>query len=299
MEGILQGGDKMPKSMTGFARTEKDYPKGKVSGEARSLNSRYLEINIKLPRVDVFYEQKMRELVKKRVKRGKIDISVKWEKSGEQVNIPRVNENTIKQYAEMVKTLKKAYRLKGHLSVDNIFSLRDVFMYEENNNIAEEKLADCFETLLVELSREREKEGRLIEEDLMGRTAVILSNLSEIESRWPAIIKTHEGKLKEKIVEITKSTAIDETRVLQEIAIYMERLDISEEIIRLKGHIDNFKDTLRSDDSIGRKLDFIIQEMVRETNTIGSKSNDLYINERVILIKVEIEKMREQVQNVE
>lgn len=289
----------MPKSMTGFARTEKDYPKGKVSGEARSLNSRYLEINIKLPRVDVFYEQKMRELVKKRVKRGKIDISVKWEKSGEQLNIPRVNENTVKQYVEMVKTLKKVHRLKGHLSVDNIFSLRDVFMYEENNNIPEEKLADCFETLLAELNREREKEGRLIEEDLMGRTAVILLNLSEIESRWPVIIKTHEEKLKEKIVEITKSTAIDETRVLQEIAIYMERLDISEEIIRLKGHIDNFKDTLRSDDSIGRKLDFIIQEMVRETNTIGSKSNDLYINERVILIKVEIEKMREQVQNVE
>jgi uncharacterized protein (TIGR00255 family) len=285
--------------MTGFARTEKDYPKGKVSGEARSLNSRYLEINIKLPRVDVFYEQKMRELVKKRVKRGKIDISVKWEKSGEQLNIPRVNENTVKQYVEMVKTLKKVHRLKGHLSVDNIFSLRDVFMYEENNNIPEEKLADCFETLLAELNREREKEGRLIEEDLMGRTAVILLNLSEIESRWPVIIKTHEEKLKEKIVEITKSPAIDETRVVQEIAIYMERLDISEEIIRLKGHIDNFKDTLRSDDSIGRKLDFIIQEMVRETNTIGSKSNDLYINERVILIKVEIEKMREQVQNVE
>jgi len=289
----------MPKSMTGFARAEKEYPEGKASGEVRSLNSRYLELNIKLPRVDVFYEQKMRELVKKRIKRGKVDISIKWEKSGEQLSIPKVNESTVRQYAEMVKTLKKAYRLKGHLSVDNIFNLRDVFTYEENNNITEEKLVDCFETLLAELNREREKEGHLIEEDLTNRTTVILSNLSEIESRWPAIIKTHEEKLKEKIVEITKSTTMDETRVLQEIAIYMERLDISEEIIRLKGHIDNFKDTLRSDGSIGRKLDFIIQEMVRETNTIGSKSNDLYINERVILIKVEIEKMREQVQNVE
>jgi len=111
--------------------------------------------------------------------------------------------------------------------------------------------------------------------------------------------KTHEEKLKEKIMEVTKSITIDETRVLQEVAIYMERLDISEEIQRLKGHIDNFKSTLNAEDSIGRKLDFIIQEMVRETNTIGSKSNDLYINERVILIKVEIEKIREQVQNVE
>ncbi len=285
--------------MTGFARIEKDYPEGKLSGEARSLNSRYLEIGIRLPKIDYFYEQKMRELVKKRTKRGKIDISVKWEKSSEQINIPKINENTIKQYAETVKALKKNFRLKGDLTVDNVFNLRDVFVYEENNNITEDKLVSCFEALLTELNNEREKEGRLIQEDLATRTGTILSNIIEIETRWPAMIKTHEEKLKEKILEVTKSTAVDETRVLQEIAIYMERLDISEEIIRLKGHIDNFKTTLNSDDSIGRKLDFIIQEMVRETNTIGSKSNDLYINERVILMKVEIEKMREQVQNVE
>lgn len=289
----------MPKSMTGFARIEKEYSEGKLSGEARALNSRYLEISIKLPRVDYFYEQKMRELVKKRLKRGKIDISIKWEKTSEQVTIPKVNENTIKQYAETVKTLKKSYRLKGHLTVDNIFNLRDVFIYEENNNVTEEKLVYCFETLMTELNSEREKEGQLIKTDLMARIAAILSGLSEIEDRWPKTIKAHEEKLKERIMEITKSTTIDETRVLQEIAIYMERLDISEETVRLKGHIDNFKTTLDSMEPIGRKLDFIIQEMVRETNTIGSKSSDLYINERVILIKVEIEKMREQVQNVE
>jgi uncharacterized protein (TIGR00255 family) len=289
----------MPKSMTGFARVEKEYGEGKLSGEARSLNSRYLEISIKLPRIDFFYEQKLRELVKKRVKRGKVDISMKWEKTGEQVSIPKVNENTIKQYAETIKVLKKTYRLKGHLTVDNIFNLRDVFVYEENNNVTEEKLVDCFEALITELNNEREKEGHLLKEDLITRIATILSALSEIEARWPATIKTHEEKLKEKIMEVTKSITIDETRVLQEVAIYMERLDISEEIHRLKGHIDNFKTTLNTEDSIGRKLDFIIQEMVRETNTIGSKSNDLYINERVILIKVEIEKIREQVQNVE
>lgn len=289
----------MPKSMTGFARAEKEYEEGKLSGEARSLNSRYLEISIKLPRIDFFYEQKLRELVKKRVKRGKIDITMKWEKTSEQISIPKVNENTIKQYTETIKTLKKSYKLKGHLTVDNIFSLRDVFVYEENNSVTEEKLVNCVETLLTELNSERAKEGQLIQEDLLTRVATILSGLSEIETRWPATIKTHEEKLKEKILEVTKSTTMDETRVLQEIAIYMERLDISEEITRLKGHIDNFKTTLNAADSIGRKLDFIIQEMVRETNTIGSKSNDLYINERVILIKVEIEKIREQVQNVE
>jgi uncharacterized protein (TIGR00255 family) len=299
MEGTTEEGVKMPKSMTGFARVEKEYGEGKLSGEARSLNSRYLEINIKLPRIDYFYEQKLRELVKKRIKRGKVDISVKWEKSSEQINIPKINESTIKQYTEMIKALKKSCGLKGDLTVDNIFTLKDIFVYEENNNVTEEKLIDCFGVLMVDLNNERAKEGQILEKDLLSKIEIISSNLSEIEARWPDTIKTHEEKLKEKIMEATKTTTIDETRILQEIAIYMERIDLSEEIVRLKGHIDNFKITLNSDEPIGRKLDFIIQEMVRETNTIGSKSNDLYINERVIQIKVEIEKMREQVQNVE
>ena len=285
--------------MTGFARFEKQYPEGKLTGEARSLNSRYLEISIKLPKIDYFYEQKMREVVKKRAKRGKIDISVKWEKSSDQINIPKINENTIKQYDETIKALKKNFRIKGHLTVDNIFNLRDIFVYEENNTVNEEKLTDCFDSLLSELNAERSREGQVIQVDLSARLATILGTVKEIEARWPDMIKTHERNLKEKVIEVTRSVNIDETRILQELALYMERLDISEEITRLKGHIDNFRNTLSTDESIGRKLDFIIQEMVRETNTIGSKSNDLYINERVILIKVEIEKMREQVQNIE
>jgi uncharacterized protein (TIGR00255 family) len=289
----------MPKSMTGFARVEKEYETGKLVGEARSLNSRYLEISVKLPRIDYFIEQKMRELVKKRAKRGKVDISVKWEKTGEQINIPKINEAAIAQYVKMTKSLKKSCGLKGDLSVDTIFTLRDVFAYEENNNYDEAKIADCFETLMTELNKERDKEGQILQKDLIERIETIRGNLTEIEARWPLTIKDHEEKLKERIIEITKSTSIDETRILQEIAIYMERLDISEEIVRLKGHLGNFTTTLDEKDSIGRKLDFIIQEMVRETNTIGSKSNDLYINERVIKIKVEIEKIREQVQNVE
>ncbi len=285
--------------MTGFARFEKQYPEGKLTGETRSLNSRYLEISIKLPKIDYFYEQKMREVVKKQVKRGKIDISVKWEKANDQITIPKINESTVRQYDETIRALKKSFRIKGHLTVDNIFNLRDIFVYEENNTINEEKLKDCFDSLLSELNRERSREGQMIQEDLSGRIATILATVNEIELRWPDMMKTHEQDLKEKVMEVTRSVTIDETRILQELALYMERLDISEEITRLKGHIDNFGNTLTSDDSIGRKLDFIIQEMVRETNTLGSKSNDLYINERVILIKVEIEKMREQVQNIE
>lgn len=289
----------MPKSMTGFAKLETESTDGKLYGEARALNSRYLEISIKLPRADFLHEQKLRELVKRHIKRGKVDITIKWERPNEQAGAQKINENVLAQYVETAKTLKEKYALKGDLTIDNIFSFKDIFSYEENNNINEDMLMQSFEKLIAQLNQEREKEGDLIKKDLMARVDAIVSNVAAIEERWPLTIKMLENRLRERITEIITSSSVDETRVLQELAIYMERLDIAEEIVRLKGHIENFSDTLSSDDPIGRKLDFIIQEMVRESNTIGSKANDLFINERIIQIKVEIEKMREQVQNVE
>jgi uncharacterized protein (TIGR00255 family) len=285
--------------MTGFAKAEMECETGKITGEARALNSRYLEINLKLPKIDYLYEQKLRELAKKHIKRGKIDITMKWERISGEWSTPRINEIAVRQYLDLINVLKNVYGLKGDLTVENILTFRDILSYEENNNISVDNLVQSFEDLLKKLNEERTKEGKLIQKDLKERLKKIMINLSEIEGRWPLTIKAHEEKLKEKMIEVTKSTSIDEVRVLQELAIYMERLDIAEEIMRLKGHIENFKGTLNSPDAVGRKLDFIIQEMVRETNTIGSKSNDLYINERVVQIKVEIEKMREQAQNVE
>ncbi len=289
----------MPNSMTGFARIEKEFPEGKAMCEVRSLNSRYLEMNIRLPRPDYASEQKLRDLVKKNVRRGKIDITVKWEKAVEEITIPRINENIVRQYAAMARDLKDNYGITGDLTVDSVLGLKDVFVYEENHALAEDVLTGICSDLLGALNEERAREGDYITGDLTGRMTTIEGTVGEIEAGWPGVITAHEEKLRAKIYEVTQSTQVDESRILQELAIYMERLDISEEIVRLKGHLDNFRTTLLSADAIGRKLDFIIQEMVRETNTIGSKSNDLYINERVIRIKVEIEKMREQVQNIE
>ncbi|MCX5813591.1 MAG: YicC family protein [Proteobacteria bacterium] len=289
----------MIKSMTGFSKVEMEFEEGRLNCEARALNNRYLEIGLKLPKIDYAGEQKLRELVKRYIKRGKVDITIKWEKSNGGSNALKVNENAVRQYLEVLSILKKNFGLKGQLTIENILSFRDIITYEENNNISEKILAKPFENLMKKLDEERVKEGKIIQKDLTGRLKKITQNLKEIEKRWPLIIKAHENKLKERMMEIIKTASIDEIRVLQELAIYMERLDISEEIVRLKGHIENFNNTPKSDDAIGRKLDFIIQEMVRETNTIGSKSNDLYINERVVHIKVEIEKMREQAQNVE
>jgi len=285
--------------MTGFSKIEMEYDTGKVTGEARALNSRYLEISLKLPKIDYIYEQKLRELVKKHIKRGKIDITMKWERQSGEWNTPKINEIAVKQYLDLVSVLKDTYGLKGDLTIENILTFRDIVSYEENNNVSEDNLVRSFMDLIEKLNEERAREGKIIQKDMKERLKNISKNLKEIEERWPVAMKGHEEKLRNRMMEITKSTSIDEVRVLQEIAVYMDRFDISEEIVRLKGHIDNFKDTLASPEAVGRKLDFIIQEMVREANTIGSKSNDLHINERVVQIKVEIEKMREQAQNVE
>ena len=289
----------MLKSMTGFAKVEIEGSEGKLYGEAKSLNSRYLEISIKVSRTDYPYEQKLRELAKRSVKRGKVDILFKWERSQGQPAPFKINETTVKQYVDMAEALKREYGVRGEFTLDTVFSLRDIITYEDNNNIPEETLFPTLESLLEKLNEERAKEGAIILKDFLLRLENITGYLEEIEKKWPSNVKSHEEKLRERIIEATKGTSIEESRILQELAIYMERLDISEEIVRLRGHLENFKDTIESEDSIGRKLDFIIQEMVREANTIGSKSNDLYINERVIQIKVEIEKMREQAQNVE
>lgn len=289
----------MPKSMTGFAKIEAECTEGKLYGEARALNNRYLEISIKLPKIDYTSEQKLRELVKVYVKRGKVDITVKWDKPFNNSGTPKINEAAVKQYISLIDSLKNDYGIKGELTIENILSFKDILAYEENNNLTEDMLFLSFENLLKRLDEERSKEGAMINDDLLKRLDEIDVNIQEIEKRHPLTAKAHEEKLREKMLEVTQCSSIDEVRVLQELAIFMERLDITEEIVRLKGHLANFRETLASPDSMGRKLDFIIQEMVRETNTIGSKSNDLSINERVIKIKVEIEKMREQAQNVE
>ncbi len=288
----------MPKSMTGFSKTELETEVGKCSGEARSLNSRYLEISLRLPKSASVYEPRLREMAKKQIKRGRLDVSIKWERADENFVLPTLNEQAIKWYMDVSRHLKETYGLQGELTLENILTAKDIIVYEEAS-IPEDALYACFDTLLAKLNEEREREGELIRQDLATRLLTLESAVSEIEQRWPVIVKKHEEVLREKVQKAVESASIDDTRILQEVAIYMEKVDIAEEISRLTGHLAHFRQTLNGRDEMGRKLDFIIQEMVRESNTIGSKSNDLYISERVIQIKVEVEKMREQVQNVE
>ncbi len=283
--------------MTGFSKVEMESAEGTCSGEARSLNSRYLEISLKLPRSASGYESALREKAKRHVRRGRLDITMKWDKGDGSLSVPKANEEAIRWYVDLARYLKETHGIEGDLTVADILNFRDILVFEERS-IPEELFFSCFEALLVKLNAEREREGELIKQDLIERLEQIRADGERIEKAWPEAIKNHEEALRRKILEVS-GAALDEARVLQEMGFYMERLDIAEEIARLKGHVQHFADTIRSEGEIGRKLDFIIQEMVRETNTIASKSNDLFISERAIQIKVEIEKMREQVQNVE
>jgi uncharacterized protein (TIGR00255 family) len=283
--------------MTGFSRVEMENGEGKYAGEARSLNSRYLEMSLKLPRAATALESRLREMVKRVIKRGRLDVTIKWDKGDEYLSVPKANEDAIRWYVDLAEHLKGSFGLKGDLTVSEVMSLKDIMIYEERA-LPEETFFSCFEMLLAKLDEERVREGGLIKEDLTRRLEQIWVNVEQIEKRWPVAIKNHEEILRERILDISRNV-VDETKILQEMGFYMERLDIAEEITRLKGHVQHFTDTLQSEEEIGRKLDFIIQEMVRETNTIASKSNDLFISERAIQVKVEIEKMREQVQNVE
>ncbi|MBP1745767.1 MAG: YicC family protein, partial [Deltaproteobacteria bacterium] len=236
----------MPKSMTGFAKVEMECAEGKLYGEARALNNRYLEISIKLPKIDYTSEQKLRDLVKTYAKRGKVDITIKWDKPFNNAGTPKINETVAKQYIVLIETLKQDYGLKGDLTIENILAFKDIIAYEENNNLAEDVLFIPFENLLKRLDEERSREGAMISDDLLKRLDEITSNIQEIEVRRPLTIKAHEEKLREKMLEITQCSSIDEVRVLQELAIYIERLDITEEIVRLKGHLANFRETLYS-----------------------------------------------------
>jgi uncharacterized protein (TIGR00255 family) len=287
----------MPKSMTGFSRVEVESGEGRCHGEARSLNSRYLEISLKLPRSASGYESRLREMAKKQIRRGRLDVTIKWEKGEANPAVPKANEEAIRWYVGLAQHLRESYGLKGDLTVTDVLNLKDILVFEEET-APEALFVSCFEALLRKLGEEREREGDLIKQDLLGRVAVIEGHVAFIEGRWPEAIRNHEERLRQKLVEIS-GAMVDEGRILQEMGFYMERLDIAEEIARLRGHVQNFRDTLLAPEEVGRKLDFIIQEMVRETNTIASKSNDLPIGERAIQVKVEIEKMREQVQNVE
>lgn len=294
----------MIKSMTGFGRSEYSDGKRNITVEIKSVNHRYSDITVKMPRRYAFAEEKVKQAVKSRLARGKVDVSINVENITENdINI-KLNELVAAQYYENLSELKKKFGLSGEISLEVLAGLPDVMKTVPDVEDEEEIVSAILrpvENASSNLEDMRAAEGEKLAEDLIAKGAKIKTLLDRIEARSPEITVEYTKKLRERITElIGGSVEIPEDRILVEAAIFADKSAVDEEITRLNSHLIQLKNILSgSESSIGKKLDFLVQEMNREANTIGSKANDIEITNNMLEIKAEIEKIREQVQNIE
>ncbi len=293
----------MIKSMTGFGRGEYSENGRHFIVEIKTVNHRYSDVYIKMPRNISFLEDKIREFVIKSISRGKADIFVTFEDlSGEGTSV-FLDESLAEKYVEAAKKLRDMFNLNDDISASFISRMPDVVRLEKQEVDAEylwTVLKNAVEKALLSLLSMRETEGKELRKSLIEKSEYIENILLDIKERSPEVVKEYRVKLDTRLNELLNGQNIDEQRLAVECAIFADRCSIDEELVRFKSHIAQFKDTLWNDNqTIGRKLDFIVQEMNREINTIGSKANDLIITRNVVDVKSEIEKIREQVQNIE
>ena len=290
-------------SMTGFGRGEYKDDNYQFLVECKTINHKYADINIRLPRKLSFLEDKARILVKDYIKRGRVDLYIKLELLGsEDVNL-KFDEELATQYVSILKQIKDKFDLVDDKSVMNIAKFPDVIKTEEKED-DEDKLWSmlkvALENALLKLKEMRSEEGKKLAEDIQNRCDLLKNYIEDIEKYSYNVVIDYKEKLKNRISDMLEDPSIiDESRLAQEVAIYADKSSITEEIVRFKSHIEQLKNTVVKNESIGRKIDFLIQEMNRETNTIGSKSSDLNITNLVVEVKSELEKIREQIQNIE
>jgi len=291
----------MATSMTGFGRGEAKGKWGTVVVEARSLNHRYLEVSSRLPTVLAGLEDKVRDVVSKKLKRGRVTLFVSFERDGELGNLARIDEKRAKKYHEMLLALKKDLHLEGEVAISDLLSLPDLIKTDTTKEIIQEiwgQIREALEKATEQLIEMRESEGKALTQDLVKRLGVIDKELSKIAKRGPTVLKQYRTRLLERIKALTTSEKIDRDRLEQEVIFFAENSDITEEVTRMQAHLQAFQKALFTKEDVGRKLDFIAQELQRESNTIGQKSHDMEISQSVIQIKGEIERIREQIQNV-
>ena len=290
--------------MTGFGRAEYTDGKRNITVEIKSVNHRYSDISVKMPRRYSFAEDRVKAVVKSRLKRGKVDVSIMVENITENdINI-KLNEPIARQYFDNLKTLQDNFDLSGEITLRLLATMPDVMKaipdVDDEEEIAKAILVPV-EEAAVNLEKMRAVEGEKLAEDLLGRGETIKEILDKIAERAPGVVVDYTAKLKERITELLAGNAtLPEERILTEAAIFADKCAIDEEITRLNSHLIQLKKIVDSpNDAEGKKLDFLVQEMNREANTIGSKANDITITNYMLEIKSEIEKIREQVQNVE
>lgn len=292
----------MIRSMTGFGRGNSEKDGKSFTIEIKSVNHRYFETNIRMPRVLIAFEDKIRKIIGEKVKRGKLDVFVTQGNYDKEDVEAYLNEKLAQSYMNCFRVLKDKYGLNDDISVGTIARLPEVITLKQK----EEDVSETFEQIEVSLTKAleallfmREREGKKLLEDVIIKCDLINELVQRVKERAPFVVCEYKAKLTQRLNALHKEVDFDENRVAMEIAIFADKVGIDEEIVRLNSHINQMRETLIIDEPIGRKLDFIIQEMNRETNTIASKANDLEILNTVISMKSEIEKIREQIQNIE
>ncbi|WP_234121097.1 YicC/YloC family endoribonuclease [Clostridium hydrogenum] len=293
----------MLKSMTGFGRAVYDTGKRNFTIEIKSVNHRYLDLNVKLPRSLSSLEDKIRKEVQKKLSRGKVDIFLTQNIYNDDECEVRLNKALADSYYKCLNEVKSCYEVKDDISVSLICKFPDVISIEQREENYDEIWSEIQNTLkeaIDMLVLMRKKEGAKLKEDIEKKCDIIYKNICYIEEKSPCVVEEYKLKLSERIKELLgENNNVDESRIAMEVAIFADKSCIDEEIVRLKSHIVQLKETLAKDEPVGRKLDFIVQEMNREANTIASKSNDINIVQFVLDIKNDIEKIREQIQNIE
>lgn len=292
----------MIKSMTGFGRCEITEKERKITVEMKAVNHRYLDVNIKMPKKLNFFESSIRGLLKEYIQRGKVDIFVTYEDYTENNVILKYNKELAAEYVKYIGQMAEEFSLNNDLQASTLSRYPEVLTMEEQT-VDEEALWATLEQAIRGAAEQfvetRIKEGSHLQEDLFQKLDGMLQYVEEIEKRSPEIITEYRQKLQDKVNELLADAQIDENRLATEVTIFADKICTDEETVRLKSHILATKETLLQGGSIGRKLDFIAQEMNREANTILSKANDLTVSDIAINLKTDIEKVREQIQNIE
>ncbi len=292
----------MIRSMTGFGRAQAAVEGYNITVEIKSVNNRYFDFYAKMPRTLSFLEEKVKSLLSTEISRGKVECSIQIETTADESVIVSVNEPLAKGYVNAVEEIAEKFALKNDLTALSIARFSDVLSITKAP-VDEEDLWDKVQSVVKDALDSfismRETEGERLKADVLSRADTIISNVAYIEERSPETVKQYSEKLLERMKNVLGDTQIDEARILTEAAIYADKIAVAEETVRLRSHIDQLHTLLSADEAVGRKLDFLVQEINREANTIGSKAQDVDIARRVIDIKAEVEKIREQIQNIE
>lgn len=301
-EKAQKWGFRMIKSMTGFGRCEIGEGQRKIVVEMKSVNHRYLEAGIKMPKKLYVFEARIRDLLKKYAQRGKIDMFITYEDLTENKVSLKYNKELASEYMGIFHQMAEQFGMHNDVSISSLSRYPEVISMEESG-VDEEELWHFIETAIKKACEQfveaRILEGENLKKDILAKLANMESLVAFIEERSPEIMKEYRSKLENKVKELLGDTMMDESRIATELVIYADKICVDEETVRLRSHIEHARKCLSEDGGIGRKMDFIAQEMNRESNTILSKANDIDISNKAIDLKTEIEKIREQIQNIE